>query len=53
MGGKQDSPSLDRRDNTKGYTIENTAVICMHCNVRKQDSTIEDLHMLLRYMGGE
>lgn len=44
------SPSLDRVDSAKGYTVENVAVICMRCNMRKNDSTIEELEMLLRYM---
>jgi|SRR6187397_891196 len=45
-----DSPSIDRIDSTKGYTRDNTAVICMWCNSRKTNFTISDLQMLLRYM---
>jgi hypothetical protein len=49
---RQESPSLDRRDNAKGYTIENVRVICMSCNETKKNLTIRDLLMLLAYMAG-
>jgi hypothetical protein len=44
------SPSLDRVDSSKGYVVGNVAVICLRCNMRKNDSTVEDLEMILRYM---
>ena len=47
-----ESPSLDRRDNSKGYTVENTRVICMNCNTQKKNLTIRDLITLLIYMVG-
>jgi hypothetical protein len=37
------SPSLDRIDNTKGYTRANVAIICDRCNNIKGAATIERL----------
>ena len=36
------SPSLDRIDNTKGYTKDNTEIICYRCNMLKRKSTAEE-----------
>jgi hypothetical protein len=44
------SPSLDRRDNTKGYTDGNVRVICYRCNVLKRDATPEEIEAILAYM---
>jgi hypothetical protein len=44
------SPSLDRIDPAGGYTVANVAVICMRCNTRKTDFTVEQLQDLLSYM---
>lgn len=49
-GGRSDcSPSIDRVDNTKGYIIGNTVVICWGCNRRKSDSTVHDLANIYAY----
>jgi len=40
------SPSLDRIDNTVGYTVQNVAVTCSRCNYIKSDATLDDLRML-------
>ncbi len=37
------SPSLDRKDNSKGYTPENTWVISQKANRCKSDATIDEL----------
>src|SRR5262245_36756659 len=37
------SPSLDRVDNSDGYTLLNTAVICRRCNTLKGDATLAEL----------
>lgn len=47
------SPSLDRLDSSKGYTIANVRVICTDCNVKKNGSSIEDLKRILAYMQSE
>lgn len=47
---KKDSPSLDRWDNSKGYTLDNTHVVCYRCNELKRDATLSELKLLVRYM---
>lgn len=44
------SPSLDRLDNTKGYTIDNVRVICWRCNDLKSDASLAELVAVVRYM---
>lgn len=44
------SPSLDRRDNSRGYTLDNVRVICRRCNSLKRDASIQDLENILAYM---
>ena len=46
---KNNSPSFDRVDSSKGYTPKNVRLICYRCNIVKRDSTITDLRNLLRY----
>jgi hypothetical protein len=48
--GNPDSPSIDRVDNTKGYTQDNIGVICWQCNYRKSDLTEDDLVRMLSYI---
>lgn len=48
--GLSRSPSLDRVDNSKGYTVENTRVICLRCNRLKGDATANELRFLVAYM---
>ncbi|AUR90881.1 hypothetical protein NVP1151O_40 [Vibrio phage 1.151.O._10N.222.46.B1] len=45
-----DSPSMDRVDSSKGYTAENTAILCWRCNKSKQDSTAEQLRAIADFM---
>jgi hypothetical protein len=45
-------PSIDRIDSERGYVSDNVAVICMRCNTRKTNFSIQELQMLLRYMQG-
>lgn len=47
------SPSLDRRDSSRGYTKDNVAVISHRANSLKQDSSIAILERLIAYMKGE
>jgi hypothetical protein len=44
------SPTLDRLDNTRGYTFENTFIICRRCNTIKSDATFEDIKNFYNYM---
>jgi hypothetical protein len=46
---KDDSPSLDRWDNTKGYLLDNVRIICYRCNELKRDGTLEEFKNLGRY----
>lgn len=49
--GKQDrAPSLDRRNNSQGYTVANTFVVCRRCNEIKRDATASELEAIVRYM---
>lgn len=44
------SPSIDRFDNSLGYTISNSKLICRRCNELKRDADVEELRVILRYM---
>jgi len=41
------SPSLDRKDSTKGYTPDNIWVVSSRANTLKNDATIKELKMLV------
>jgi hypothetical protein len=43
MGGREDSPSLDRIDNTKGYTRDNVQVISRLANAMKSSANRQQL----------
>jgi len=45
-----DSPSIDRIDNSKGYTPENTCVISNKANKLKRDGRIEGIIPLLAFL---
>lgn len=47
------SPTLDRIDPNKGYTVDNVRVISFQANRMKSDMTIEMLERLISYMRGE
>ena len=44
------SPTLDRKDNSKGYTKDNVCIISWQANKWKSDMSISDVENLLRYM---
>lgn len=46
----ENSPSLDRIDNNKGYTPDNVRVISMRANDLKSDATLEELEAVVAYM---
>jgi hypothetical protein len=43
--GKKNSPSVDRCDPTKGYTVDNIQILSAQANLMKQDATPEELLM--------
>ena len=43
-------PSVDRLDNSKGYTKENVRVISRRANSLKSDATIEEMRAIVAYM---
>lgn len=47
------SPTLDRVHPDKGYTKGNVRVISHKANTKKQDNTIEDFELFIRYMKWE
>jgi hypothetical protein len=49
-GNRALSPSLDRFDNTRGYTKLNVVVICMRCNEVKGTATVSELERVIAYM---
>lgn len=46
------SPTLDRLNNSKGYTKENVRVISWRANNIKGDATVDELRAVLRYAEG-
>ena len=44
------SPSVDRIDNTKGYTVDNIRVISWRANRLKNDASIDEIEAILKYM---
>lgn len=52
LGTPMKSPSLDRFDNSRGYTPDNIRVISTRANMIKSDSTLEELERIVAYMRG-
>lgn len=44
------SPTLDRLDNLKGYTEDNVRVISWRANTLKRDATLDELEKIVQYM---
>jgi len=45
-----DGPSIDRHDNTKGYTLENSVVMSRKANALKSNADVNEVEKLLSYM---
>ena len=48
--GIYNSPSLDRIDNSKGYTKDNVQVISYRANSIKSDATPEEIKRIYKYI---
>lgn len=48
---KYNSPSIDRIDNTKGYTKNNIIVVSNRANILKKDATLDELIMIGKFYG--
>lgn len=44
------SPSLDRIDNSKGYTKDNIIVCSWRANFLKSDGSLEEMQLLVQHM---
>jgi hypothetical protein len=49
-GFRENSPSIDRIDSSKGYTKENVQIISWKANRIKGYASVEDLELLLSYL---
>ena len=50
VGGRHDgSPSVDRIDNSEGYTPENTIIVSFRVNRLKSDASIEELRKIVEF----
>ena len=49
-GFRENSPSIDRIDSTKGYTVDNIQIISWKANRIKSYATVEELEMIVAYM---
>lgn len=49
-GFRETSPSIDRIDNTKGYTRDNIQIISFKANWIKGHASLEDLEILVNYL---
>jgi len=51
--GRSNSPSIDRKDNSKGYTKENVWIISQQANQMKSDATPEQLKKFAKWIISE
>jgi hypothetical protein len=48
-GGTDNSPSIDRVDNSRGYTWDNVLVVSRRANMLKNCATLEELHKITKF----
>lgn len=49
-GFRENSPSIDRIDSSKGYTLDNIQIISWKANRIKSYATVEELELIVAYM---
>jgi hypothetical protein len=49
-GFRENSPSIDRIDSSKGYTLDNIQIISWKANRIKSYATVEELEVIVAYM---
>ena len=49
-GFRENSPSIDRIDSSKGYTTDNIQIISWKANRIKSYATVEELEIIVAYM---
>ena len=49
-GFRENSPSIDRIDSSKGYTLDNIQIISWKANRIKSSATVEELETIVSYM---
>jgi len=47
------SPTLDRKDNSKGYIKENVFVVSWRANALKRDGTLDEFKKIITYLENE
>lgn len=50
--GIPNAPSVDRKNNSRGYVKGNVVVISNRANLLKKDGTVDEIRRLLKYMEG-
>ena len=50
QGQNPRSPSIDRLDSRRGYTLDNVAIVCMRCNAIKNDGTAAEHRQIADYI---
>ena len=51
--GTRNSPSLDRLDNTEGYTPDNVTWMSLRANAIKTDATLSEIYQVADWLHGE
>lgn len=53
QGRNPNSPSLDRFDNSKGYTKDNVRIVSWRANSLKSNGTAEEFKQIIKYLEGD